>query len=483
MDSATLRRERTPAIEALRRSASLPLPKVLPVAAVLLPALLVLACAHTEAPLRFAAPAVEPAGPALPLLAPGAPLARQTAAGERFEVALTAQAGHYLRVGVDVRGIEASVRLVGPDGAALATAGPRGGADRRALSLVTPADGGYRIDVADTAGVGRGLVRLKIEELRDAAPGDLERVSEERVLADRLAAALAGPPGAVVGPLEDMLAHVRRVGDRRGEAVASNALEDHLFYAGSANRNLETAISGLERALDTANAAGCALTEADALIDLAWAKERQDQPQEALELYRRALAALEGAGDLRLQGQTFQRLGVVALRRLGLVDTAGLAFERALELARATGDLRGEAAALSGLGETAIQHGEPDEALRWYERARALYQRLDDPIGLASADRAMAELYQGRGEPRTALELYHRALTTGGIDERTRGLTLHDLALLHLSLGDFDEALARARQALDLFAGRRSKDEVAALSTISELLQVRGDLPAALRAV
>lgn len=426
--------------------------------------------------MRSAAPTAEPPRPAAPALAPGTPLLRALSAGERFECGLTAGAGQYLRIGVDVRGVEAEVRLVGPDGGVLATARPRGGPERRALSLVTPAGGSYRIAAVAAEVTGRGRVRLEIEKLRPALPGDPERVEVARAMAERLAAALAGPElsDEALVALAEALAAYRRTGDRNGEAAVLNALGESYLDRGKPKEAAEW----FEQALLAAYAAGSGIVEADALNNLATVWSLQGHPQEGIELHRGALAVLEREEDARERGRTEYQIGYVTYYFLKDLDTAEAWFQRALDLGGATGDLVGQAQATAGFGLVAARRNELDRALASFEAALSLCRQAGDKRLAASLVRNMAIIHKNRGEPQRALDLYREALANGG-EPRTEALVLHDLASLHAGLGDLEEALARYEQAVPLLAEARPDEELTARINAGVMLQLLGDLPAA----
>lgn len=73
---------------------------------------------------------------------------------------------------------------------------------------------------------------------------------------------------------------------------------------------------------------------------------------------------------------------------------------------------------------------------------------LDERIGEVVAGRARIQLRAGQQDE--ALESFQQALTVGFSDEIHRVWVSHDLARLHLSLGQYDEAVAVSRSCVDL---------------------------------
>ena len=126
--------------------------------------------------------------------------------------------------------------------------------------------------------------------------------------------------------------------------------------------------------------------------------------------------------------------------------------ECALEAARATGDPSATGMILNNLGMAYIESGRPDDAVRFHQQAQEQFALAGDDLGAIDAlsSLAWARLYRGEAEPALAdltavLAVYRR---TG----RTRNvvIALRGIALAHVALERFPEALAAAREAAGL---------------------------------
>jgi tetratricopeptide (TPR) repeat protein/transcriptional regulator with XRE-family HTH domain len=126
--------------------------------------------------------------------------------------------------------------------------------------------------------------------------------------------------------------------------------------------------------------------------------------------------------------------------------------ERALEAARAIGDPSATGMILNNLGMAHIESGRVDEAIRFHQQAQECFAQARDDRGAIDAlsSLAWARLYRGEAEAtltdlRTVLDVYRR---TG----RTRNvvIALRGIALASAALERFPEALASAREALEL---------------------------------
>ncbi len=138
---------------------------------------------------------------------------------------------------------------------------------------------------------------------------------------------------------------------------------------------------------------------------------------------------------------------------LGEGEKARPAFERALGLQRAGGDVYGEAASLSNLCLLDLSRGELRAGLACYERALPRLREAQAPEleggALTSAGRAWDVL----GEPDRALELYGRALQSARAagSRLSEAQTLNNLAVLHQEQGDSQESLVLLARALEIF--------------------------------
>ncbi|MEW2395885.1 tetratricopeptide repeat protein [Streptomyces sp. NPDC046862] len=173
---------------------------------------------------------------------------------------------------------------------------------------------------------------------------------------------------------------------------------------------------------------------------------------EALEIHRNALRAAATSGDLGGQAHALTNLGVVHWR---LADAASAAdhLVRALALHRTTGDRAGQARTLSNLGNVHWRLGNLREAARDHRRALVLYGETGDRVGQARTLTNLGNVCLRLGEEEQAAAHQRRALAlheqTG--DRIGRARTLTHLGNACLRLGEYEEAVVHQRQALALF--------------------------------
>ena len=185
-------------------------------------------------------------------------------------------------------------------------------------------------------------------------------------------------------------------------------------------------------------------------------------PQEAIEYFTRALNAAEDLGEpvparlLRQRGRAHE------IR--GNFDEARSDFGVALELARASGDLRAEWETLVDIGRSweGLDYG---QAGMWFEQALEQARKLDDPRALAESLNRVGTWYTNtervdlaRAALVEALEIFE-ALD----DERGIAATLDFLGVAADIAGDLVEMRDRFERAIEIFERR---GDLHALSSI-----------------
>jgi tetratricopeptide (TPR) repeat protein len=143
----------------------------------------------------------------------------------------------------------------------------------------------------------------------------------------------------------------------------------------------------------------------------------------------------------------------------------------ALEAARETGDLRGEAAMLYSFGAMHVMQGRFAQAREELTAAAGLFQDVGDGLGLAYVTRYIAELDRFSGRLGDAAEGYARALTMlhDSGDKIAVAIVLRDLAEIKLEFLRSGEAMELLSEALQLTqAARCAKIEGQVLNRLGE---------------
>jgi tetratricopeptide (TPR) repeat protein len=282
--------------------------------------------------------------------------------------------------------------------------------------------------------------------------------------------------------------------DQRGRVEAALARAEALT---SANRDAE-AVAEFENAKTAVLATGLAELEVRALCGEAWARMRQGEVREAIELLNRARTLTEGSGFSDVErADVLYRLGVCRYRltslqtalglfneALTLADASGLPcdhlrasifgwrarcyrrqrdlqaaredVERALELAEGLDDPRTTANVLFDASIIAEREGHWVLARTYAERAKAKYEELTDRANVGRLLNNLGALNFLLGKPDEAVsflkDAFRVALELENDAEAAQAVS--SLAQVHLRTGDPTLAEEQARHALKLLDGR-----------------------------
>jgi DNA-binding SARP family transcriptional activator/tetratricopeptide (TPR) repeat protein len=197
--------------------------------------------------------------------------------------------------------------------------------------------------------------------------------------------------------------------------------------------------------------------------------------QEKVHAHRVALAAAEALGNLALQGHSHRNLGQ-AFRLLGDQQQAMNHLKLAQSLYGEIGDRADQARNLSHI-VTLIQCGNPPRpAMKEGLRALDLSIAAGDPALEAVALNNLACAHSMTGDQATAIDLVDRALALlDRVAERTfRGHALCTLGQCRYRNGDYEEALPRLQEALDIFRAHHDWIEEANTLRLLAMTQRRG---------
>jgi tetratricopeptide (TPR) repeat protein len=152
-----------------------------------------------------------------------------------------------------------------------------------------------------------------------------------------------------------------------------------------------------------------AAVAARAQLILAWALDKHDWPEEALDQVLGALATYRLLGEPNGQAHALNGAGWCYGR---LHDHRQMLSHcvQALRMYRTLGNARGEAAALDSVGRAHHHLGGYAEAVRHYRLALDIDVRLRDRYNEAETLCHLAETYQASGQPAEARSAWVRAL-------------------------------------------------------------------------
>lgn len=191
---------------------------------------------------------------------------------------------------------------------------------------------------------------------------------------------------------------------------------------------------------------------------------RLGEPAAEEEIAQECVRMAEALGDQTLLAEAVQRLARAVQSNpspQNRVERARMLHRRALELFRATGDIRGQASALNNLGIVAGQESRWDEAREVLTHSIALSRSVGAPELWASADANLGLMNQMTGDYDRARELFGEALALFAAIKNTHGqlVSLYNLANVERESGGLSAA-AELYEATMSLAKRIGSNEI-----------------------
>ncbi len=470
-----------------------------------------------------AAPSDEPPEANAPptVLTATASVDRELSAGaHHYQIRLAA--GQFARVVVAQRGVDVGLRLLDPQGSAIAEVDDQSlGIDgEEILTVIANRSGEHTLEVRANRPGLLGRYGLKVVEIRDSHPTDCARIEAERLLLEgsRLCDKGVAPSARQAAETYVRAAGLwRRLDDARGEMRAISGLGQSYVLLG----NAPAALGAFNEALASAREAACPQCEAEVLAGLGVCHDQLGRKRAAIEFYeeslplwrasgirsgqatllhdlslvhdnlgekrialsgyREALSLCRAAKDRTGEAMVLTALGKVA-DDLGDYQRALDSYEDALKLATELGNVRGQAVILTNIAIVYSRLGAPEKALRFCEQALPLRQRVGDPRGVAATLTAMGKAHFELHQTQDAIDLYERALalSRGASDLRGEAVALSRLASAYEATDRLDEALRTHGRAAEL--RKKTEDtllESGSLVRLGDVEMRLGDLDAA----
>ncbi len=211
---------------------------------------------------------------------------------------------------------------------------------------------------------------------------------------------------------------------------------------------------------------------------------RRDGPwADAVTRHAAAAGAAQRLGDRRGQASALTYLGD-AQQRTGEYQAAAPALEQALGISRDLGDRRGQASALTCLGEVRQRTGDYPAAARDLKQALSICRDIGDQPGEASALSGLGDLRRLTGDYPAAARDLEQALgicrDTG--DRLGQASALTALGAVRRLTGDYPAAARDLEQALGICrdTGDR-RGQASALTALGAVRGLTGDYPAKTR--
>jgi predicted ATPase/class 3 adenylate cyclase len=256
-----------------------------------------------------------------------------------------------------------------------------------------------------------------------------------------------------------------------------------MSYALRVAGDIEQSDAVLAEALAIARQAQDRRTEAMALRQIAVARHRQGQMDEACQTFDTARALSETLSDRANLGALLANLANLQME-LGRMAEARASYEAALTMHREVGNRAAEGVALGNLGTLHHELGHAAEARAAYDAALlihretgSLQQEAITLCNLGVLDKEQGNQQETAAHYRASLKIHRE---TG--DRRGEGVVLGQIGELHQTLGEFALAQANYDEALRIHreVGNR-RFEGGVMGSLGGLLARQGQLEAGLQ--
>ena len=460
------------------------------------------------------------------ILAPGAPVEREMAGGQRHLYQLALEASQCLKIVVEQRGADVSLALNGPEGNPLETVeNNRGGKGVEWLLWQAQAAGNYQLEIKSRGNnAADGIYRVEVETF--AAQGDalsaFRNYLEARQLALQRKPELADQ---VLRLQEESLAAWTRLNHPQMQALTLLVIA-----ANNVERDRKKSLAYYQRALPIFQSLGMKAEEARALnaaglmatyfgnyrdasryLEQALSLVEYFQPnvvrmivgnlgsayfnigesQKGLDYHLKSLADSRAANDqlnvlvvIEKLSQQYLLMGESA-KSLEYVNE-GLLLTRELKSSGSPPAQRrlisSEGLLLGVLGNIHRQAGDSEKAAEILRQSIDLHRKVGDVVNVANRITDLGDVYLSQGEPQLALDLYHQALAASQkasmVDSQARAHSM--IGRAHSNLGDYPQALDALTRALTIIrANEIRSEEWPALINLAEVAERMGDGPKA----
>ncbi|MCU1268363.1 MAG: hypothetical protein JWM21_4681 [Acidobacteria bacterium] len=399
-------------------------------------------------------------------LTPGQRLEREMAGGESHTYQLKLQAGQFMRVMVEQKGVDVVVGLVAPDGRQLVEANLFSGG-QESISHEALVSGDYQIVVrAVDAKTPKGRYEVQLELKAVATTQDKQRIAAERLLAEanKLSGQGAAATGPTVAKAQLALALWREIGDRYWQAQTL----DLIGLAFNDGSKFEQAIESYNQALTIRREVKDRYGEADTINRLGGVYYTDSRYEKAIDYYDQALVLYRQLKYRMGEGDALYNLGITH-RVLGRSEKAIEYLEHALAIYRELGNRAEESNAIRGLGALNNRISRYEKAIEYFEQALAISREVKNREYEGRSLFALGNSYWYLGRYEKAIEYHEQGLAISREVKSLKGEgdSLGNLGLDYDSLGQYEKAVGYYEQGLAL--NRLIKDRSGEGNTLTNL--------------
>jgi tetratricopeptide (TPR) repeat protein len=413
----------------------------------------------------------------------GKPIEREMAGGQKHYYKIALEAGQYLQLVIDQKGIDVIVTLFDAAGKKLSEGdNPLGAYRPERVSIIADTSIGCRLEVVPAqkdAPIGR--YEVKIAELRMATAQDQTRIMAETALSAGALLERQGTAESLKKAIEkrdEALRLFKAAGEGKGEGSALYRLGYTYYLLGE----YEKALDNYNQALSVQRDVGDRSGEGATLNGFGVVYYALGENRKPLDYFNQALSIWRALGDRSGEGATLNNLGAI-YQASGESQKALDCYNQRLQLSRAISDRKGEAITLHNLGKIYDDIGEGQKGMDYFNQSLALSRSVGDRRMEAHTLDNIGQIYEDIGEKQKALDHFNQALALRRVagDRRGQAQSLNQIGGIYSSLSEKERSLDYFNQALALsraLGDRRA--EAAMLSNIGSVYKSLGDKPKAL---
>lgn len=454
-------------------------------------------------------------------LLPESPIERELKGGEGDRYEVTLQAGQYVHLVADQRGIDVTLRLKGPDGATIFEVdGLTGNTGPEEVFLIPEVSGAFHAEIfSNDVSATAGHYEVKLDARPIPTEADRKHVLAFKLFtegedlrrkgttaaqsSEKYEAALAlwreGSDREWIGESLHRIGYVNKEDPKRmAQALAAlrEALPllqafDKRYEEGSAltwcgdlelrNGAVDDAIELQKQAITIFQQIRRPDLESGALNNLGAAYEVAGKAQKGLDAYRMGLTQAREGNRFDEEASALRGLGSILVNQ-GKLEPAMDSLRQALAAFQKQGSPSDAAYVLSRMAWISQRLGRLDDAQSQLQEALDIQQRADDKDGQVVTLNSLGTVHLFRKDAAQAGDLYTRALNIAKSTNNRYGeaISLLNLGRYRFDIGDPREALRLHEQAAALFQaiGYR-RGEVSTLYGSARALHALGDYQAA----
>jgi CHAT domain-containing protein/Tfp pilus assembly protein PilF len=394
----------------------------------------------------------------LPTLEAGKTIERQLSGGaaQAFQIALAP--GQYMRVVVDQRGIDITIKISTLQGQALvemdslnSTQGPE------IASVVAEQAESYRVEICSLSkSVPAGRYEVRIGSVGIATEQDRQWIEAQRAYTEGVRSSdkpTAEAQAQAIRHFEKAFGQWQSLADK---LMAAHAL----YYLALSHRRLgrlQQSLSYYRQARQLVMETGEMREVVIAETFIANLHSLLGEPRKSLEYYGRAIQQWRALNDTYSEARTLINLGS-AYSMLGEAQEALEIYDRAMDVWRKLDNRKQMADTLNNIGGGYEQFGEWQKALEYYDRALTLYQAGGNRRNAAKSLNNLGFIYEQLNESRKAMEYYERALAEWKVlgDRSEEAWTLMNFGAVYARANATQKALEHYEQSLQI---RRAEND------------------------